>query len=142
MRSPLNAARRAAFRKRSEALASIQLRRKEIERLTARVAELDAEIDRLGGPAKPRTQTIPSSQGVMQRALFDLLRERGSATSAELAALVIERMGLDAGDGAVVARMRGRASLAFKRCERRELVRCIGGVGKSQRPKQFALPFP
>ncbi len=135
MRSPLNIARRKAFRKRSEALASIALRRQEIARLEARVDDLDAEIERLGGPAKPKSQTVPSSQGVLQRALFDLLLAQGSASSAELAAVVIAIMALDANDSETVARMRGRAVLAFKRCERRGLVRHMNG----KRPKRWAL---
>lgn len=125
-----------ALRKRQEALESIALSRKRIATLEERIATLDAEIASYGGKkwdAKPR---LPfRANGEMQRALFELLREKGSATAADLAAIMLERFGLDASDKATVYAMRQRAIQCFKRCERNGSVRHVGGIGKGGRFK-------
>lgn len=135
-RTPLQ----VALRKRADALRFIEVRKRSIAELERRVADLDAEIAALGGrlipEAKPR---LPfRANGEMQRALFDLLREKGSATSADLAAVMLARFGLDASDKATAYAMRQRCIQAFKRCERAGLVRHAGGVGKGGRFKCWA----
>lgn len=130
-----------ALRKRQEALNSIEVRKRSIAALEARVAELDAQIAAMGGrinpPAKPR---LPfRAKGEMHRALFDLLRERGTATAADLAAVMLARAGLDAAHSKSAYAMRQRCIQAFKRCERRGLVKHAGGVGKGGRFKTWHL---
>lgn len=75
----------------------------------------------------------------MQRELFDLLRRQQTATAADLAAIMLERFGLDASDKATAYAMRQRAIQAFKRCERRGLVRHVGGAGEGGRFKVWML---
>lgn len=130
-----------ALRKRQEALNSIEVRKRSIAALEARVAALDAQIAAMGGrinpPAKPR---LPfRAKGEMQRALFDLLREKGEATAADLAAVMLAKAGLDAADSKAAYAMRQRCIQAFKRCERAGLVRNVGGAGKGGRFKRWSL---
>lgn len=127
-----------ALRKRQDALNSIEVRKRAIAKLEARVAALDAQIAELGG-TKERKPRLPfRAKGEMQRALFDLLREKGEATAADLAAIMLERHGLDASDKATAYAMRQRCIQAFKRCERGGLVRHVDGVGKGGRFKRWA----
>lgn len=130
-----------ALRKRANALASIEVRRRAITRLEARVAALDAQIAAMGGrinpPAKPR---LPfRAKGEMQREMFKLLRKQRTATAADLAAVMLARYGLMAADCKSAYAMRQRCIQAFKRCERRGLVRHVEGVGKGGRFKVWAL---
>lgn len=128
-----------ALRKRAEALASIDVRRRAIARLEARVVALDAQITALGGPKLTRTPRLPfRAKGEMQRAMFDLLREKGSATAADLAAVMLARFGLDPTDKPAAFAMRQRCIQVFKRCERRGLVRqCGWSVGKRRKHGRF-----
>lgn len=130
-----------ALRKRAEALASIEVRRRSIARLEARVAALDAEIAALGGrklaPAKPRLPV--RANGEMQREMFELLRKQGRATAADLAAVMLRRFKLP-NDAATTYAMRQRCIQAFKRCERRGLVRCVGrSMGKRRSAGRFMV---
>lgn len=132
-----------ALRKRQEALNSIAVRRRAIARLEARVAELDAQIAAMGGRKVTFTERLPfRAKGEMQRALFDLLRERGTITSADLAAVMLARYGLDAADAAMAYAMRQRAIQCLKRCERRGLVHHVDGIGKGGRFKRWASRAP
>lgn len=136
MRTPFQIARR----KRQEALNSIEVRKRSIAALEARVATLEAEIAALGGNTMVRKPRLPfRAKGEMQRALFDLLREKGEATADDLARLMLSRFGLDAPDKNTVWAMRQRCIQAFKRCERNGLVRHITGVGKGGKFKVWAL---
>jgi hypothetical protein len=130
-----------ALRKRAEALASIEVRRRSIARLEARVAALDAEIAAMGGRKLTLTPRLPfRAKGEMQRALFDLLREKGRATAADLAAVMLARYGLNASDKRVAYAMRQRCIQAFRRCERRGLVKCVGrSKGKRRKAGRFKL---
>lgn len=129
-----------ALRKRAEALASIEVRKRSIAALEARVVALDAEIAALGGRKLTLTPRLPfRANGEMQRELFDLLRRQQTATAADLAAIMLERFGLDASDKATAYAMRQRAIQAFKRCERNGLVWHVAGVGKGGRFKRFQL---
>jgi hypothetical protein len=130
-----------ALRKRAEALASVEVRRRSIARLEARVAALDAQIAAMGGrklaPAKPRLPV--RAKGEMQREMFDLLRKQGSATAADLAAIMVRRFKLP-DDADTAYAMRQRCIQAFKRCERRGLVKCIGRSKGKRRPMgRFAV---
>jgi hypothetical protein len=96
------------------------------------VSALDAQIATMGGrklaPAKPR---LPfRAKGEMQRELFALLRKQGIATAADLAAVMLARRGLMAADCKSAYAMRQRCIQAFKRCERRGLVRQVGQRGR------------
>lgn len=137
-RTPLQ----VALRKRQEALNSIEVRKRAIARLEARVATLDANIAALGGRLIPeRAPRLPfRAKGEMQRAMFELLRAKGEATAADLAAKMLQHHGI-AGqhDRAAAYAMRQRCIQAFKRCERKGLVRHAGGAGKGGRFKRFAL---
>lgn len=135
-RTPLQIALRA----RADALRSIETRKRSIAALEARIHRIDEEIAALGGRLIPeRTLRLPfRAHGEMQRALFDLLRERGSATSADLAEIMLARSG-HAADCKSAYAMRQRAIQAFKRCERAGLVRCVGGVGKGSKLKMWSL---
>jgi len=139
MRTPLQ----IALRKRSQAFASIEVRRRSIAALEARIAELDAEIAALGGRLIPeRKPRLPfRAHGEMQRAMFTLLKQKGEATAADLAAVMLSAKGLKADDRTAWA-MRQRCIQAFKRCERRGLVQHVGGVGKGGRFKRWAIRAP
>lgn len=137
MRTPLQ----IALRKRAEALASIEVRRRAIARLEARVASLDAQIAAFGGRKIPAAKArLPfRAKGEMQREMFDLLRKRGAATAADLAAIMLRRFKLP-NDPAAAYAMRQRCIQAFKRCERRGLVKCVGrSPGKRRKAGRFKL---
>jgi hypothetical protein len=136
MRTPLQ----IALRKRQEALNSIEVRKRSIAELERRVIDLDAQIADMGGRLIPeRELRLPfRAKGEMQRALFALLREKGEATAADLAAVMLAARGIEAADFQSAYAMRQRCSQAFKRCEKRKLVRCVGGVGKGGRFKRWA----
>lgn len=121
-----------ALRKRQEALNSIEVRKRSIAALEARVVALDAEIAAMGGRINPeRAPRLPvRAKGEMQRELFDLLRSKGTATAADLAAVMLKRYGLDAGDKATAYAMRQRCIQAFKRCERAGSVRRVATAGR------------
>ncbi len=120
-----------ALRKRQEALNSIEVRKRSMAALEARVRDLDAAIAAMGGRKLMLTPRLPfRANGEMQRELFDLLRRQQTATAADLAAIMLERFGLDASDKATAYAMRQRTIQAFKRCERNGLVRHIGEDGR------------
>jgi hypothetical protein len=110
-------------------------------RWRARVVELDAEIARMGGrKAPPQVLRLPfRANGEVERAMFELLRERGEITSADLGARLCAIFGLDYSDEHTAWAMRQRAVQAFKRCEKKGVVKWVGGLGKGGSFKRWAL---
>lgn len=134
-RSPLY----QALRKHKEALASIEVHKRWITKLEARAHDLEREIDALGGRPEPKRSIIPFAvRGEMQKTLYDLLRERGEVTAADLAAVMLERYVPTASPEAVKA-MRQRAFQCIRRNEVRGTVRHVGGSGKRGQFKRWAL---
>lgn len=106
-------------------------------RVEARVAAFDAEIAALGGRKLILSPRLPfRAKDEMQRAVFDPLREKGSATAADLSEIMLARFGLDASDERTSWAMRQRCIQAFKRCERNGLVRHVGACCKGGRFKR------
>ena len=131
-----------ALRKRADALRSIETRKRSIAELEHRVAEIDSEIAALGGRKLPEyVPRLPfRANGEMQRALFDLLREKGQATAADLALVMLAHFGLDASDPKTAHLMRQRCIQAFKRCERNGLIAQTGWtVGKRGKRGRFQV---
>lgn len=130
-----------ALRKRQEALNSIEVRKRSITALERRVAKLDAQIAALGGRRIPEARPrLPfRAKGEMQRALFELLREKCEVTAADLAAVMMEHYGIRQLDGAEAYAMRQRCIQCLKRNERAGRVYHVGGVGKGGRFKIWRL---
>ena len=122
------------LRARANALRSIDVAKRRIAALEARVAELDAQIAAAGGARTLKPRLPFRANGEMQRAAFDLIRERGAITSADLA----QRLRPDL-EGPEAWAMRQRSIQALKRLERRGLVKHVAGVGKGARFKKFNL---
>lgn len=103
------------------------------------MATLDADIAAMGGRLKPEAAPrLPfRASGEMQRAVFELLRERNQITSADLAAVMLARFGLDPSNEVTAYAMRQRCIQALKRCERRGLLLHAGGVGKGGKFKAY-----
>lgn len=134
-RSPLQ----IALRRRQQAVNSIEVHRRGIANLEARIVELDAEITAFGGPPKPKRVVIDfRSKGEMQRTMFDMMRERGEITADDLARAMAVEYKLSF-DGAVAHTLRQRSIQCLKRNERAGRVRHVGGVGKGGRFKRWAL---
>jgi hypothetical protein len=134
-----------ALRRRKQAVNSIEVHRRGIASLEARIAELTAEIEALGGEPKPKKIVIDlRSKGEMQRALFDMLRERGEITAEDLARAMAVEYKLPF-EGAVAQTLRKRAAGCFARNERQGRVRQVGwsesktGKRAHGRFKRFAL---
>lgn len=121
-----------ALRKRADALRSIETRRRSIAALEARIADLDAAIASLGGrKVKSGALRLPRrSNGETQRIVFDLLRERGTITSADVAARVATLWGLDYADKATGYALRQRAIQALRRLARGGWIEQAGAAGR------------
>lgn len=131
-----------ALRRKKQAQTSIEVHRRGIANLEARIAELDAAIAEMGGPPKPKKIVIDlRAKGEQQRTMFDLMREHGSITADDLARAMVKAYGLDAADKAVMHTLRQRAIQCLKRNERAGRVKHVSGVGKGGKFKRFALTF-
>jgi hypothetical protein len=130
-----------AIRKRANALRSIATCERAIQRLRARIAELDAEIAGYGGRKHPLyARRLPfRANGQMERAVYDLARERGEFTSADLAARMMAHFGVDTSDAAAAWAMRQRAAQAIRRCASKGTLVHVGGAGKGGEFKRWAL---
>lgn len=118
-RTPLQ----TALRKRKEAVLSIAVHTRWIEKLELRIRELDYEINALGGPPKPRKSILPfRAAGEFQRTMFDLMRERGAITAVDLAAAMAAIYSLDTTDKAVMHALRQRAVQCFARNAKQERI--------------------
>lgn len=94
MRTPLQ----ILYRKRADALRSIDLREQRVAELCAHVAALEIKIrsisNRLEGPNV--RLTIPRTpRGLWRRSMAELKREQAPLTSQALAARVADAMGID-----------------------------------------------
>jgi hypothetical protein len=130
-----------ALRKRANALRSVVTAERAVARWRARVAELDAEIASYGGRKQaPLPLRLPfRANGEVERTMFDLLRKRREITTADLAARLMVTFGLDASDEHTAWAMRQRAAQAFKRCEKKGVVKWVGGAGKGGSFKRWTL---
>lgn len=129
-----------ALRRKKQALESIEVRRRSIAALEARIVELDATIAALGGEPAPKKIVIDlRAKGEQQRTMFDLMRVHGSITADDLAKAMVRAYGLDAADKEIMHTLRQRAIQCLKRNERAGRVVHVSGVGKGGRFKRFAL---
>lgn len=124
-----------ALRKRREAIQSIELRQRAIATLQERVTALDAEIAKLGGPSRPRQPPVLPrvKAGATQRLMFELIRQRGSVTSAELAEAMKREFGNDARDRHGRSVLRHRALQVIWRCAGSGVLRRVGSNGRFTR---------
>lgn len=134
-----------ALRKRKEAFNSIEVHKRGIAGLEARIAALSAEIERLGGAPPPRNAKIDfRAKGELSRNMFDLLREKGEATAQDLAARMLTLYTLDTSDHEVMYALRQRCTQAFARAYAKGLIYQVGWSdsprrGKHGRFKRWAL---
>lgn len=77
------------------------------------------------------------SHGEIQRLIFDLLRERETITSADVAAALAASWGLDYQDKATGWALRQRAIQALRRLARGRFIAQAGGVGKGGKLKAW-----
>lgn len=129
-----------AVRKRAEALASIEVRRRQIAALEARIAALDATIADLGGLPKPRPLRIPyRCGGLVQRTIFDLFRERETITSRDVAERIAAHYGADWGDPLIRKVLVARAVQCLNKLRTKGLARKVGHAPFDRKGNRFGL---
>jgi hypothetical protein len=111
----------------------IATRKRAIAKLETELAALDKALAKAGGPPKRYTFIIPmrAKAGGIQRPLLSLLRERGSITAPELAAVMLLRFGLPTNNRKIKYAMDQRCFRALERCGRRGMVRQDGKRGRA-----------
>lgn len=128
------------LRASADAKHSLDVARKRVANLEKKIAELDAQIEARGGVTHYPLRLPFRCQGEMQRAMFDLLRERGTATAADLAAVIGARYGLDMTNEADAYALRQRSCAACVRLERLGRVKQVGwSEGKLGRRGRFKI---
>jgi hypothetical protein len=125
MNTPLEVALLA----RKDAIVANAVLRERIAKNDARIRRLDREIATLGGPPQPRRNVIGlrvrAQRGELSRAMYDLLRHTERATANDLARVIAKANGISFADSAIMDTLRESCLEAFKRAERKRLVRRI-----------------
>lgn len=95
----------------------------------ARIRRLDREIAKLDGPPRPRRDVlglrVRAQRGEFSRAMYDLLRRKGIVTANDLARVIAKANGISFADTAIMDALRESCLDAFKRAERKRMVRRI-----------------
>jgi hypothetical protein len=129
-----------ALRKRSEALASIQVHKRWIAKLEDRVRELEGVIQELGGFPQPKNSRLKfDGRGLIQKRMYRMLREQGHVTAPMLAKAVMEEHVPKPHKPSEVRAMRERAYQCIRRNLERGTLRFVGGVGTGKDFKRYAL---